>query len=241
MGEKLEAKAAIYAGDGPQVCHSGRTQAVELARKAFDTGRFSDGIRICDHLLQQNPQDAEVAMLRFDFHVRAGEFDEAQALICRFIQPRAATDVLLRAAFATAYTGRSRLDMKEFCDGFLPWSLAPRSSPFLGSRSLRAFRLSASLAVGTDARMSGQNRIAEMYLTLTLKEDPAEPIVALLLEGIYSERRDFGRALDALIHGRNRMSGADARDADLRIRELQRIVNAVPIAAPKLRTQFRVA
>lgn len=184
-------------------------------------------------------------MLRFDLHVRMEEYDEAYTLIGRFVQPRAATDILLRAAFAAAYTGRSRPDMKDFCEGTLPFSQALRSSPFFASRTLKAFRLSASLAVGTDARMSGQTQIAVMYLGLALKEDPSEPNAALLLERIYSDRHDFVRALDALLKGRGRMSGSDARDSDVRIRHLQRIVSAatsgVAVASPALRARFRVA
>lgn len=224
---------------------AGRSTAIGFARRAFEASRAADAVRICDHLLHQDPMDAEVAMLRFDLHVLAGEYQEAYTLIGRFVQPRAATDVLLRAAFAAAYTGRPRAEMKEFCEGTLPFFAALRSSPFFASRTLKAFRLSASLAVGTDACMSGQTHLAEMYLGLALQEDPSEPNAALLLERIYSDRRDFGRALDALIRGRGRMCGPDARDADLRIRHLQRIVSAantgLAVTTPALRAQVRVA
>lgn len=215
-----------------------RTQAIQAARKGFDAGLFNEAIRICDHLLRQDARDAEVAMLRFDLHVRNLEFEAAYHLIGPFVQPGAATDLLLRAAFATAYTGRTRLDMKEFCEGFLPFSLDPHTSPFLASRSLKSFRLSASLAVGTEARLSGQARIAEMYLKLTLHEDASEPIVASLLSEIYLERGENERALDALVQGRIRMTGREARNADQRIRRLQRVVSDAPkpVWRPQLRT-----
>lgn len=222
---------------------AGRSTAIGFARRAFEANRHADAVRICDHLLRQDAMDAEVAMLRFDLHVAIEEYEEAYRLIGRFVQPRAATDILLRAAFGAAYTGRSRPEMKEFCEGTLPFFPSLRFSPFFASRTLKAFRLSASLAVGTDACMSGQPHLAERYLGLALQEDPSEPNAALLLERIYSDRRDFVRALDALLKGRGRMFGTDARDADIRIRHLQRVVSAgsVAVVTPAVRSQFRVA
>jgi tetratricopeptide (TPR) repeat protein len=222
---------------------AGRSTAIGFARRAIGANRHLDAVRICNHLLRQDPRDAEVAMLRFDLHVSAGEYEEAYELIGPFVQPRAATDILLRAAFAAAYTGRSRSEMKEFCEGTLPFFPSLRFSPFFASRSLKAFRLSASLAVGTDACMSSQPSIAEMYLGLALQEDPSEPNAALLLERIYSDRHDFASALDALLKGRGRMLGTDARDADIRIRHLQRVVSAgsFAVVSTAVRSQFRVA
>ncbi|MGV3617072.1 MAG: hypothetical protein ACO1SV_17230 [Fimbriimonas sp.] len=205
---------------------SRRGLAIEAARKAFATGHVREAAWICDALLRGDGRDAEVAMLRFDLHASSEEYVQAYNLIGAFVRPGADTDLLLRAAFAAAFTGRPRPEMKEFCDAYLPWTTLSRPSHTLHGRSLKALRLSASLALAADARMSRQDHVALMYIERAQEEDPSNPNAAWLLEGICSERRQYVQALDALCKGRVRMAPAEGRDADVRIRELHRVVNA---------------
>jgi len=170
--------------------------------------------------------DAVAAILRFDIHVSLYEYEKAYDLIGRFIRPHSDSDILLRAAFAAAYTGRPRPEMKRFCDGYLA-SLGPAlSADMAASRSSKALKLSASLALGIEAHMSLQDYVALQYLKLAVKEDPSNPKAALMLGNIYEAQRDFALALDALIKGRSRMSFEESRPADIRIRQLRRMVNA---------------
>lgn len=223
-GHEPMTSAVIEAPNAPSP--SRRALAIEVARKAFALGQVKDAAWICDALLREDRRDAEVAMLRFDLHVRRAEYLQAYDLIGSFVRAGADTDILLRAAFAAAYTGRPRPEMKEFCDAFLPWTTLSRPSHTLHGRSLKALRLSASLALAADARMTRQDHVALMYVGLALEDDASNPNAAWLLESIYSERRQYIQALDALCKGRVRMSQLEGRDADARIRELHRVVNA---------------
>jgi hypothetical protein len=218
-----------------------RTLAVDVARRAFATGATDEAAWICDCLLRDDPTDAEVAILRFDLHILHRQYAAAYDIIGPFVRPRADTDVLLRAAFAAALTGRPQPEMKKFCDGFLSWIMPCRRSDATVGRSLKALRLSASLAIGADARSSRQDHVALLYLGLALEDDPSNPVAAEMLESLYSEQGDSARALDSLLRGRARMVGEEAKAADVRIRHLRAIVNAQSqnLASPSLRVQVR--
>jgi tetratricopeptide (TPR) repeat protein len=234
---------ARYAADevARQDRHARRTLAIDVARRAFATGAADDAAWICDCLLRDDPTDAEVAILRFDLHIQSRQYEAAYDIIGPFVRPRADTDVLLRAAFAAALTGRPQPEMKKFCDGFLSWIMPCRRSDATVGRSLKALRLSASLAIGADARSSRQEQVALLYLGLALEDDPSNPTAAEMLEGLYSERGDYAQALDSLLRGRARMFGDEAKAADARIRQLRAIVNAQyqSLATPSLRAQIR--